>query len=90
MSIINNRLRASITLHDTLHVFRWYRGTVTATMKTKLAQKLTGMVHEPLFQVLLDVQKSYHSLDRVVCMDILRRYGLSTNLQRLLHQYWNK
>ena len=59
-------------------------------MEAKLAQQLAGMVHEPLFQVLLDVKKSYDSVDRGRCKEILRRYGLGRNLQRLLHRYWDK
>ena len=27
-------------------------------------------------------------LDRVICMEILRGYGLGNNLKRLLHWYW--
>ena len=33
-------------------------------MEAKLEQQLTGIVHEPLFQVFLDVRKSYDSLDQ--------------------------
>ena len=57
---MNNSLRASITLNNTLYNFIKGRGTGTATMEAKLAPKLAGMVHGPLFQVFLDVQKSYN------------------------------
>ena len=90
VSITNNRLRAAITLHGKLHDFRQGRGTVTATMEAKLAQKLAGLYHGPPFQVLLDVRKAYDSLDRGRCMEILRGYGLGPNLKRLLLLYWDE
>ena len=53
-----------------------------------MEQKLAGIFHEPLFQVSVDVQKAYDSLYRGRCMEILRRYGLGPQLQRLLQSYW--
>ena len=53
------------------------------TMEENLTQQLTGIFHKPLFQLLIDVQKSYNSFDRGKFMEILRGYGLGTNLQRL-------
>ena len=43
-------------------------------MEAKLEQKLVGVVHEPLFQVFIDVQKSYDYLDRWRCMEFYRVY----------------
>ena len=83
---MNNRLRNALTLHNNLHVFRKGRGMGN----TKLAQKLTGIVHKPLFQVFIDVRQAYNFLDREICMKILRKYGLGTKLQRLMHWYWDK
>ena len=40
------------------------QGMGTATLEAKLEQQLVGISHDPLFQVFLDVQKSYISLDR--------------------------
>ena len=80
--IINSRLRVAITLKDALYRFRQGRGTVTAAMEAKLTQQLALLIHESLFQVFLDVGKSYESLDRGRCVEILRGYGLATNLQR--------
>ena len=53
-------------------------------MEANLAQQLAGIVHEPLFQMLIDVRKAYESLDRGRCMEILRGCGLVTKLHRLL------
>ena len=88
-SIINNKLWAAITLHYALHGFRQGRGTRTATTDINLSQEIAALCHEPLFQVLLDVQKSYNYLDRGRLMEILRGYVLGPNLQRILHQYWD-
>ena len=41
-------------------------------MEENLEHKLAGIVHEPLFQVFIDVQKAYNSLYRVRYMEILR------------------
>ena len=55
-------------------------------MEAKLAHKLTGMCHEPLLQVFLDVRKSYEFLDRGRCMKILRVHDLGPHLQRILQR----
>ena len=51
-------------LHETLHGFKEGRGAGTATLDSKLLQKLAGITHNTLFQVFLDVCKVYGSLDR--------------------------
>ena len=58
-------------------------------MEAKLEQQLAGIVHYPLFQVLIDVQKAYGSLDRGRCMEILGGYDLGPKIQRLLQRYWD-
>ena len=82
---MRNILRDAITLHNALHGFRHGRGTGTATTEENMAQQLAGIYHEPLLQVFIDVHKAYEYLDIGICMEIRRGYGLSTNLQRLLH-----
>ena len=60
-------------------------GAGIATMEANLSHQLVGLCHEPLFQVLLNVRKPYHSLYRGRCMEILRGYGLGPNIYMLLH-----
>ena len=60
-----------------------------AIMEAKLEQQLAGIVHKPLLQVFVDVQKAYDSLDRGIYMEILWGYGLGPNLQQLLQWYWD-
>ena len=55
-------------------------------METKLEQQLAGVVHDPLLQVFIDVRKAYESLDRGICVEILRGYGLGPKLQWLLNR----
>ena len=75
-------------MHNALHRFRGGRGTGTATLETKLAQQLTGLSHELLFQVFFDIRKAYDSLDRGRCLEVLRGYGMIPNLAELLTTYW--
>ena len=87
---MNKKLWDAITLHKNLHGYREGRRVRMATMEEKLDQKLAGIVHEPLFQVILDVLKAYYYLDRGIFIKILRGYGLGNNLQMLLQWYWDK
>ena len=48
------------------------------------------IVYDPLLQVFIDVQKDYDSLDRGRCIEIIRGYGMGTNLQRLIQRYWDR
>ena len=75
-TVVDCRLKRSVTLHDALHGFRTGRGMRKATLEAKLVQQLTGIAHTPLFQVFLDVWKAHDSLYRGWCMDILRGYGM--------------
>ena len=59
-------------------------------MEEKLAQKLAGIAHEPLFQVFLDVLKAYDSLDRGRCMEVLRGYKMGQKMARLIVHHWDK
>ena len=63
-SIINNHLRSSVTLHDSLNGFRQGGGSGTATLEANLSQKLEGLFNDPLFHIFLDVRKFYDSLYR--------------------------
>ena len=63
-------------------------GTVTA--KENLAQQLVLIFHEPLFQVFIDVYKSYTYLGSERCMDILNVFVFGTILHILLQWYRDK
>ena len=54
-TVVNCRLKRSVTLHDTLHGFRAGRGAGMATLEEKLEQHLVGIAHKPMFHIFLDV-----------------------------------
>ena len=62
--ILNRRLIASITFHDSLHRFWAGRGTGTATLEAKLLHQLAALKEEVLYVILLDLHKTYDALDR--------------------------
>ena len=86
--VVNFQLKRSVVIHDALHGFRTGRGT--GAIEAKLAQQLAGITHEPIFRVFLYVRKAYDFLDWERCLEIMRGYGLGTNLDRLLEKYWRR
>ena len=62
--VINCWLKSSGVLHKTLHGFKTWRGTGTATLESNMSQQLMELAHEPLFQVILNLRKAYNSLDQ--------------------------
>ena len=88
--MVNCRLKRSMTLHDALHGLRAGRGTGTSILEAKLTQQLAGIAHRPLFQVFLDVQKVYDSLNRGHCMEILRENEMGENMAHLIAHHWEK
>ena len=60
-----------------------------AVMEAKLEHKLTGIFHETLFQVFIDLAKAYDSLHIGICVEIQWVYVLGPKLQRLLQRYWD-
>ena len=86
-SIINTRLRVAVSLHYYLHGFWQGWGMGKSTLEVKLVHHMAAIFHEHFFQVFLDMKKAYDSLDWSYRIDILRGYGLSANLQRLLRRY---
>ena len=88
-TVVNCRIKGSVTLHYELHGFRAGRGTGMAILESKLVQNLVGIAHEPLFQVFLDVRKAYDSLDRGRYMEILRGYGMGKRMARLIVNHWD-
>ena len=83
-SIVKNRLRSTTILYDALHGLRQGGGTGTVIMESNIEQKLEGIIHEQSFRVFIDIQTAYNSLDRGICMKILRGYSLGPNIQKIL------
>ena len=79
---------AAVQFHDVLHGFQESRGTGAASLKAKLLQQLTEIREEVLYEVFLDLRKSYDPLNRERCMEILVVYGVSTQTEIILQHYW--
>ena len=88
--IVKNRLRSTTILYDALHGLRQGGGTGTVIMESNIEQKLEGTVHEQMFKVFIEIQTAYNSLDRWICMKILRGYGLGPNIQKIIQIYWDR
>ena len=77
-------------MHSALNRFIEGRVMGTATLESKLAQQLAVLPHDTLFQVFLDIHRTYNSLDRERCLEVLNGYGMRPNLTRLLKPYWER
>ena len=86
--IFNLRISSSIHFHDSLRVFRAVRGTGTSTLEAELLQKLVSMKETFPHSIFIDLQKSYVTLDRECCLDILVGYGVGPRTICLLWTYW--
>ena len=51
---------------------------------------MAGLYHKPLLQIFLYVRNAYDSLDREMCIDILKGYGLGPHMAQILGHYWEK
>ena len=87
-AVVNFQIKRSVTLYNVLQGFTVGSGMGKVTLEGNLAQQLLGIAHKLLFQVFLDVQKVYNSLDRGWCMEILRGYGIVQNTALLIAHHW--
>ena len=62
-AIINTCINTVVTLNNVLYGFLASRGKGTTIMEINMVQELATIDQEPLFLVLLDLQKSYDTLD---------------------------
>ena len=89
LAVVNFRKGAMVNFHDMLHGFRSGIGTGTASTEVNLLQNLVEMREEVLYEVFLDLKKSYDALDRERCMDIMVSYGIGPCTDRILSLYWD-
>ena len=87
-SIINSRISAKVKFDDAIHGFRLSRGTSTAIMEAKLLAQLCCQSDEALFVVFLDLMKAYDMLDQSRAMEVLKGYGVGSNLRRIIERIW--
>jgi hypothetical protein len=89
-SIIDARIKNSVAFHDSLHGFRANRGTGTAGIEAKLLQQLAAIEQVPLYEIFIDLQKAYDTLDRERTLEILEGYGVGPMVIRLLRTFWEQ
>ena len=89
-SVVYFRLKRSVILHNALHRFRAGQVMGTTTLEANMSQQIVGIAHKPLFRVFLDIRKSYNSMDRGLCLEVMKWYGMGLNLDRLLKSYWGR
>ena len=86
-SLLNIPLTAAIMFHNVLNRFCAVRGTGTAALEAKLLQQLIAMREAVLFEVFLDIQKAYETLERESELDLLAAYDVCPRTVRLLPKY---
>ena len=55
-----------------------------------MLQQILNMKEEVLYDIFLDIHKSYDALDRNRCLDILVAYRVVPCALRLLWRYWDR
>ena len=64
-----------INFHDALHGSVHRRGTSTAIIEAKLAQKYFHCEQMPVYGIFIDLCKAFDVVDRDRCLEILEKYG---------------
>ena len=59
------------------------------SLKAMLFQQKMRMREEVLYEVFINPQKVYDTLDREWCMYILVGYGVGSQMERILRHYWD-
>ena len=88
IGVLNLCLMAMIHFYDSLHGFGTSIGTETASLEANMLQHIMALREEVLYEILLDIHKSYESLDHDLCLDILAVYGVGPQDLCLLQSYW--
>ena len=86
-AIVDTCLKACITFHGVLDGFSMGRGMGTAILELKRTQELSIIDHGPLFLVLLDLCKSYNTLDRGRLLATKEGYGAGTHTCGILAEF---
>ena len=87
--IIGAQIKTVVTSHNFLHGFRAKRGTGTAMMEINMAQDLVSIDQDPLFLVLLDLCKSYDTINHVRILHNFEGYGVGPKMKGLLAEFWD-
>ena len=85
--IMTHRMGA-LDLQPSVHGFRPRKGTGTVTLEVKLLHTLVHQKGETVYQVFVDLQKSYDSVSRERLVEIMKAYGIGPRLRQLQQEYW--
>ena len=58
-------------------------------MEAELLQKIGYMRQEVLYEIFVDIQKSYDTLDQGCALMILEEYRMRPQVCRILTRYWD-
>ena len=91
-ALVDTRLRASLQMHDILHMFRARRGMRTAIIELFFPQELASIDQDTLCLVYLDLRKAYDTVDRDRLLITLEGYGAGPCLCGILEtfRYWQR
>ena len=87
-ALIDTYIRASIQFHDVLHGLWSGRGTGIAILEMNLAQDIAIVDHDPHFLILLNIRKTYDTVDGERLIQTLEGYGAVPLLCGLLETFW--
>ena len=87
VSLLNRRLMAEVSFHDTLHRFWAGRRTGTTALEANILQQLTDMREAVIFKVFLELWKAYNALDQERSLNLLVAYEFGTRTVQLLQTY---
>lgn len=66
----------TIKWHDCIHSFCTKRGTGTAIIEAKLFQQLASVNQVPVFEIFLNLMKTYNSDNQEQTLEILEAHGV--------------
>ena len=86
--MVNHQIGVTVNFHSVIHGFQAGRGSGTASLEANLLHHMMTMREEFLYEVFIELQKSYDALDMEWCLEILVRYGIVPRMDRFLILCW--
>ena len=88
-ALIDNRIQASLQMHDVLHRLRAIGGTGAVIMKLNFDQDIVSIDQSPLSLVILDLRKANENVDREYLLITLEGYSVGPCLCGILETFWD-
>ena len=87
IGIMKQLLNSGIDFHNTFHGLLSGQVMGAASLKANLIQHLMAIRGDVIYEIFLDLHKSYGALDWEICLNILGIYGVPSQAFRLLRTY---